>query len=268
MFGEIYAPLPDAGRYLDRLGFGGTPIPDVQTLSALVSAHRAHVPFENLDVYDAEAAISLGTEALFDKIVDRRRGGYCFELNALFTGLLTSLGYDVYPVCARVVWMSGPDEYRPISHRAGIVTIDGTRYFVDVGFGGPSPDGALKLDDPSPQRSGADTFAAIKDPDGDFVICRVKDGENERLLKFSDRRCDNVDFLAPNEFQSRNPASGFRKVRMVNLTTPDGSVSLTGNQLTIRKGGEVTETVLENPEQLRRALRTHFGIAVEFPLKP
>ena len=265
MFEEYYAPLPDQARTLERLGLTDVEKADLDTLNRLIHAHQMTVPFENLSVYDAETDIELDTASLYDKIVVHRRGGYCFELNALFTSLLQSLGYDCCPVMVRVVWMS--TAYRPITHRACIVTINGIRYFVDVGFGGPSPRTAIRLDDPNPQTSGPNDFVFDKAPDGDFIIYRLTGGGREQLLKFSDRCCENVDFLGPNEYQSKNKNSGFKKVRMINISLENGSVAITGNNLRIHRDGVVEETVLDTEDKLRQALKEHFGIIVDFPLK-
>ena len=265
MFEEYNAPLPDQKQYLERLGVTGTLTPDKQTLDRLILAHQKTVPFENLDVYDAGGDIRLDTAGLFNKIVERRRGGYCFELNGLFMNLLQSLGFDGYPIAVRVVW--GQDCYMPISHRAGIVLIGGKRYFCDVGFGGPQPGTALDLDDKNPQRSGSDVFIFTEDPDGDTVISRITQQGRERLLKFSERRCEDVDFLAPSEYQSKNKDSGFKKSRMVNIATDSGSVSINDNILRIHHNGHVTEKTLETTEALTAALKQYFGIEVDFPLK-
>ena len=265
MYEELYAPLPDKKLYLERIGITGEITPDLKTLDRLILAQLRHVPFENLDVYDAGTDILLDIEALFDKIVVRRRGGYCFELNALFMSLLKDIGYNCYPVMVRVVWMS--TGYTPISHRGGIVTIDGIRYFVDVGFGGPAPCSALKLDDPGEQQSGANRFIFDKAQDGDFVIYRLLDGGREQLLKFADRPCENVDFIAPNHYLSQSKQSYFRMMRMSNISREDGSVAINNNILRIHKNGQVDEIVLDSEDKVRKALREHFGIDVSFPLK-
>jgi N-hydroxyarylamine O-acetyltransferase len=80
MFEEYYAPLPSKKQYLERIGLSGAFKPDKETLDRLIQAHQTSVPFENLDVYDAAREIRLDTQGLFDKLVARRRGGYCFEL--------------------------------------------------------------------------------------------------------------------------------------------------------------------------------------------
>ena len=264
-FEPIYAPLPDREAYLKRIGYEGAVSPDLETLNALIRAHLTHVPFENLDVYDAGADIPLDTASLFDKIVTRRRGGYCFELNALFYALLKDIGFDCYPIAVRVVRAS-MRRVSPLSHRATIVTIDGVRYFADVGFGGPAPHRALELDNPAEQLSDGQRFFFDKSG-GDTVLCRATDSGNERLLQFSEAPVDPIDFLALNEYQAKSKMSGFRMVRMVNIATEDGAVSMTGNVMRVHKNGEVTETAFTTQEELRRALRDYYGIEVDFELK-
>ena len=265
MFEEYYAPLPDRQQYLERLNYTGPLTPDKTTLDSLVRAHQMAVPFENLDVYDAGREIRVDTAGLYDKIVTHRRGGYCFELNGLFMSLLKNLGFKGFPISVRVVWRL--DIYMPISHRASVILLDGKRYFCDVGFGGPQPCTALDLDNPNPQRSGENEFIFDKAADGDTVIWRLTPEGREKLLKFSERPCENVDFLAPNEYQSRNANSGFKRTRMVNIATDSGSVSINDNVLRIHHNGLVTEKTLEREDELSEALRQYFGIVVDFPLR-
>jgi N-hydroxyarylamine O-acetyltransferase len=264
MYEELSAPLPDRKKYLERIGLTDDLKPSLETLDKLIFAQLCSVPFENLDVYDAGAEIPLEIDALFDKIVTRRRGGYCFELNALFMSLLKSIGFECYPVMVRVVWKA--TGYMPITHRAGIVAINGTRYFCDVGFGGPAPSRALRLDDKSPQSCGDQTFVFDNAPDGDFIIYRLAGGR-EQLLKFDDRPCENVDFLGPNEYLSRNRKSGFKLSRMVNITRPDGSAAINKTSCaSIKTAGWRRPSSTRTKSSGRRCARISVS-EVSFPLK-
>jgi len=264
-FKPLYAPLPDNGRYyLERIGMSPVENLDKETLDKLIICHQRAVPFENLDIYDAEADISLEIPALYDKIVQRRRGGYCFELNAAFMSLLASLGYDCYALAVRVVW-NFPD-VMPISHRATVVTIDGVRYFCDVGFGGPSPQDALYLDVDGFQESGTNVFQIEKGESG-TVIHRMVNGKQERLLLFSETPCDPVDFLALNEYQSKSKDSMFRKGRLLNLVTETGSITLSGNVLKIHDNDNTSEVTLSDEQELKAALIRHYGLSVDYSLK-
>jgi N-hydroxyarylamine O-acetyltransferase len=146
------------------------------------------------------------------------------------------------------------------------VTIDGERYFCDVGFGGPAPHRALRLEDAVVQISDGQRF--VFDRSGDeTVLSRLTDAGNEKLLAFSERRADPIDFLALSEYQSKNKNSGFKRTRMVNILTETGSAAINGSVLRVHRDGTVTETILDSPKALREALKHHFGIEVDFPLK-
>jgi len=264
VFDPLYEPLPDAEQYLKRLGITSFQKPDKETLDALILAHLRTVPFENIDIYDASADVSIGIPDLFDKIVIRRRGGYCFELNAVFAALLTSLGYDCYSVAVRIVWHY--ERPMPVTHRAMIVTIDGIRYFCDVGFGGPLPQCALLIDESGGQPSAGNVFFFEKDAAYGTMLCRLFEGEKEPILSFFEEPTEQVDFLAPHEWQSQNSYSMFKNGRLCNRVTESGVVTLGGNVLRVHSDGNVVETTLETEEELRGALKEHFGIEGNFPL--
>ena len=264
LFKPLYAPIPDSRNYLERIGIGQIEHADKETLDRLVISHQRTVPFENLDVYDALADISLGIPDLYDKIVLRRRGGYCFELNAAFSALLTSLGYSCYPVAVRVV--QNFSCFMPLTHRATIVTIGGVRFFCDVGFGGPSPQGALLLDETGAQSSGTNTFVITKSVRG-TIINLLAEGNMDPVLTFSEAPVDPVDFLALNEYSSKNKNSMFRNIRLCNLVTETGCVTLSDDVLKIHSENSVTEKTLKTETELRAALKEYFGIEVSFALK-
>lgn len=119
--------------YLKRLELPWPSQNDRPSLDALIGQHLAVIPFENLDTALFKRPIKLDTENLYEKIVQNHRGGYCFELNALFLGLLRGLGYEAWPVGCRVLRSS---KLPPIYHRASVVLLDGCLLFCDVGFGG------------------------------------------------------------------------------------------------------------------------------------
>ena len=122
-----------AKAYLERIGYKGQVQKDEKTLNRLIRSHLERVPFENLDVCDLGKIPSLEEEALFEKIVARRRGGYCFELNTLLQALLQALGYTVYPVAVRVLW--NREFFPPVSHMALVVPFADRKYLCDVGYG-------------------------------------------------------------------------------------------------------------------------------------
>ena len=151
-------PIPDIAAYLKRIGLSEAPPRLLDGLNALIWAHQTHVPFEDLNTSWLRLPVSLEIPALYDKVVLRRRGGYCYELNALFTRLLLDLGFDARSVFCRVV--RGRDFLPPCAHRAVVVALEGRLYFCDVGFGGPMPAGALQIADGAGGTCAGNTFAS------------------------------------------------------------------------------------------------------------
>lgn len=120
-------------RYLERVGIRlDERSPSMGLLSELQLAHLISVPFENLDVFHGRG-VSTDVESSLSKIVDRRRGGWCFELNGAFGWLLREIGFEVDYVSCRV--FNDGDWGPPLDHCALVVHLDGQRIFVDVGFG-------------------------------------------------------------------------------------------------------------------------------------
>ena len=258
MYEGLYAPLPDAKRYLERLG---TDMPELspEGLSALVVAHHDAVPFENYAVCEEKKSVSLAIPDLFDKIVTRRRGGYCFELNALFCSLLRSLGFDARPLLCRIL---RADRAHPAPlHRATAVYFGDDRYFADVGFGGPMPEGAVQFDG-SVQTARGSSFRIVPS-DGRFLdLLRLEDGAWIPSIRFSRDPVDEVDFVPANYFCSSSPDSGFVIHRMANICRPDGFARIADDVFTLRTAeGDETRRI-SSPEEERSLLREYFGIVL------
>ena len=114
----------DVEAYLERIGYRGGREPNAENLAALVAAHRFTVPYETLDLWRGRH-VTLAEEALFDKIVTRRRGGYCFELNELYGYLLRALGFHVRDCFAR--FLAGETELPMRRHHVLLVNVPGER---------------------------------------------------------------------------------------------------------------------------------------------
>jgi N-hydroxyarylamine O-acetyltransferase len=124
----------DTARYLQRIGMDAqVGPPSLDLLTALQAAHMIHVPFENLHVYHRRGPRT-DAEWSVPKIVEERRGGWCFEVNGAFAGLLRSLGFQAHHVSCQV-WEPTGEWGTPFDHLASMVELDGERWFVDVGFG-------------------------------------------------------------------------------------------------------------------------------------
>lgn len=123
----------DLARYLERIKLPVASVADGQTLDRLQFAHRQHIPFENIDV-KLGRPVSIDGAAVFEKLVTRARGGYCFEQNQLFLDALTALGFSARTLLARV-WL-GAKDMPPQTHSLILVTIDDELWIADAGFGG------------------------------------------------------------------------------------------------------------------------------------
>ena len=245
--------------YLERIGAEEPAARDEETLNRLIVSHLQTVPFENLDVVDFGLVPDLQEDKLYEKIVTRRRGGYCFELNTLFGSLLESLGYAVYPVGVRVMW--NRDFIPPLSHMGLVTELDGRRYYCDVGFGGPGPKGLLRLE-PSEQDVGGQMFRVRVAEDGDNLVERRHHGEWKAVLRFADRPVRTADFQLMNFYCARNETVLFSKTRVLNLCTPRGSKALTGLELVVREDGRERKTVYNSRTELEEGLEKEFGIKV------
>lgn len=259
MFEELYVALPDTDAYLKRINFTAPQRLNRETLDALILHHLMAVPFENLDVAELDLEVSLATVDLFDKLVTRRRGGYCFEANALFMGLCQSLGFSCQALVGRVMW--NKDFYPQPGHRASVVTINGRRLFCDVGYGGPTPCETLDMDTDAVQKTIGGDFAFQPHPNG-LLLVKYIDGVPRPLILIDERPADPVDFIPLNFFYSRSPISVFRAKPIVNIKTQTGSIAIDGDTLRFHVNGTLREEQLATPQQRAQALKTHFGIVL------
>src|SRR5712672_3146723 len=128
---------PDLDSYFARIGYTGPRNPTLEVLNSIAEAHIQSIPFENLDVL-LRRSISLEPAAIFQKLVLDRRGGYCFEQNGLLLEILSTMGFQVAPLSARVRWQRPRDFTPPRTHVFLCAAINGESWLVDVGVGGLS----------------------------------------------------------------------------------------------------------------------------------
>ncbi|MGC5012419.1 arylamine N-acetyltransferase family protein [Streptosporangium sp. DT93] len=245
-------------RYLERLGVPRPAEPDVQGLRALQLAHLRTVPFENLSIHLGEP-ITLDPGALFDKVVGRNRGGFCYELNGLFAGLLTGLGYRVTVLAAR--GLDGDTPGPLFDHLALRVDLD-EPWLADVAFG-DFADGPLRLDERAEQRDAAGVFRIAPAPGdhgerGDLDVVR-EGGPGYRLTA---RPYELADFVPTCWWQETSPRSHFTASPVCSMRTERGRITISGRRLVRTEHGERTERVLDDAG-LRAAYLDHFGIALD-----
>ena len=259
MYEALYTPLPDCEAYARRIGVRWPLTPDLPTLDEILFCHQCAVPFENLEPYAQGRTPSLEIPALYDKVVVRRRGGYCFELNALLCSFLQGVGYEAWPVSCRIV--RGKNFIPPMLHRGVVVRLGETMYYCDVGFGGPQPAGALPLGGRRDLRG--ETFLCEKREGEWWGIDRItSQGQRERVFEFWAMPLPASYFVPYNYYCANSPDSVFTQKRMLNLRTPRGSLALTEDVLTEHRDGEVLTARAESREALQKMVEDRFGIKV------
>lgn len=244
--------------YLDRIGYTAGPERTPENLHKLIRCHLETVPFENLDICYNPKRMSAKYEDMYHKVVERKRGGICFELNSIFCWLMDAMGYEVYPLHVRLLMR--PDMPAPITHRGNMAIIDGVKYFCDVGFGGPGPKGLICVDETEVQYVAGEPF--IVEKDGVYVtISRQNEGKWFPIIRFADIPAVHEDFDFLLFAFTVDPEAHFVKSRIVNLCRPDGDyLALTDMDFTKKENGQVTKRTLANEEEVWEVLRTEFGI--------
>jgi N-hydroxyarylamine O-acetyltransferase len=243
--------------YLSRIGVSKPQVLDAAALADLHRAHLVTVPFENLSIHLGEE-ISLAECDLLSKLVTRRRGGFCYELNGAFALLLEALGGHVTRVAARVY--GGERIGPPFGHLALVVRIkDGTGpWLADVGFGSHSTY-PLLLDSRDVQLDPAGSFAIVDAGNGDLDV--LKDGEPQYRVEMRPRDLD--DFVPTCWYQQTSPHSHFTQGVICSLLTEPGRITISDRTLIQTIDSERSEQDLPTDADVLAAYREYFGIRLD-----
>lgn len=263
-------PAPDLDAYFARIGHRGERTATLATLQAVVLAHVQAIPFENLDVLLGRG-IDLSPAAIERKLVQQRRGGYCFEQNALLLAVLQALRFDAVPLSARVRLQRPRDFTPPRTHMFVMVTLAGERWLCDVGVGGLSPTAPLRLDVETPQatpheprrliRHGSWASGDRRSPDARIFHQVQIAGQWQDVCEFTLEPMPPIDREVANWFTSAHPQSHFRNRLMAARATADGRITLLNRELTHRRGdGTGTTTMVRDERHLLAVLAQEFGL--------
>jgi len=225
---------------------------DLQSLNTLLFAQLTHIPFDSLDVWGAGACPSLVLEDIYEKIVKKGRGGYCFELNTLFRSLLNALGFDAYQAAAIITKPDGAST--PPAHNVILCPLNGKTYFLDVGYGGPVPYQALELTEGQ-----QGDFYLKSEGENTYSVHRITETEQRCLIRFRNVAVAVSELIPLNFYISQMPDSHFRHMIHLNRRNPDGSIySLDGKEFKIytREGTEIRP--LRSIGEVKDIMRTYF----------
>ncbi len=270
--------------YLERINYHGSREPNAETLRELQLAHLKSVPFENLSIH-AHEPIILADDALFAKIVEKRRGGFCYEANGLFAALLRALGFKVSMLAAEVANAAG--EFGPeFDHMTLVVELE-ERWLVDVGFGDSFLE-PLRLDERETQVQSHRAYKIVVEQaflpvhllwedrqeclsysSGDSYLTllqREDDGPWQPQYRFTLKTHEYPDYAEMCHYHQTSPDSHFTRGRICSRATEAGRISLSEMRLITtsrNEDGEVRqERVLANPEEYAQVLREEFGVVL------
>lgn len=212
---------------------------NLEGLKRLQAQHMENMLFENLDIIVGRK-IALDTPHLFDKMILKKRGGYCFELNTLYAELLKSLGFFPQPVLGRV-WLSNPKSTPPRNHLALLVKLEGKTYVTDVGFGGLVSRIPLNIHVATPIKDKDGLVRIIPFRDHQFMIQRQTTKGWSHLYSFETVEISEEDISISNYYMSTNPNSHFFYHKFVGKNTVDGRIALFNNKISFRKGVQIMD---------------------------
>lgn len=244
--------------YLQRIDYHRDRTPNAETLRNLHHAHMLAVPFENFDIHQGRP-ILLAENLFYEKIVLRRRSGFCYEANGLFAALLRELGFNVTLLSARVM-----DDGRPgpeFDHLTLLVQLE-ERWLADVGFGDSFRE-PLRLDDPNAQLQNHGTYRLTRDGEQWTLLARSSDNEWKPQYVFTLRPYQLADFAGLCHYHQTSPESHFTRKRVCSLATPVGRVTLSDMRLIITQNGERQERMLASKEEYANALREYFEFKLD-----
>ncbi|KIM09376.1 MAG: acetyltransferase [Sulfurovum sp. PC08-66] len=236
--------------YLSRIDYEGETANDLATLTKLMQKQLRSIPFENTLV-QAGRIPSMVPEDIVDKILYRRRGGYCYEVNGIFSMALTAIGFEWYFAGARP--MTYPTR-RPKTHMVLIVRVEGREYLSDTGFGGYALRAPMEIVEGEVVQEG-DRFR-LERVEGEYVLSALVQDVWQRLYGFASVPQEWIEFSLANYFNATHPDTIFTQKKLAIMQTPRGRKILVDNELKL-----IEEGVLEKSEvDYARALKEHFGL--------
>ncbi len=231
----------------------------------LKAIHRLHpraIPFENLNPL-TRRAVKLDLESVERKLVDDRRGGYCFEQNALLANVLIELGFQVTPLIGRVLWGREPDAVPPRTHMVLRIDLDNEAWIADVGFGSVTLTSPVRLTPGLAQRTDLGIFRlADASHDPLYLEVQARDQTWSRVYRFDLHPVEWIDYETSNWYTSTSPEAIFANNLIVCRVLDDTRLALLNDQLNEREadGSIVREQRLASADELAACLHDRFGL--------
>lgn len=244
--------------YLERIGFQSRILLSEEILHGLHKAHTLSIPFENLDVFFGRP-IALDLPTLFGKLVTGNRGGYCFEMNGLFSAVLGKIGFEVVPLLARVAFDFNR-QFGPKTHQVLMVKTGSSRWLVDVGFGKDGIISPLLLDTTDDQHQFGRIYRIEPHPQFGYILDLRTPDRDFCQYAFTLDKCWPADFVMANHFTATYPESLFVKTLVCTMPTEQGRVTLTDRHLKIVSNSIVRQTEIRDLGDFGAKLSAHFKL--------
>lgn len=247
-----------ARQYLRNLNVDEN-LPKVELINKMIEQHLVNYSFNNIDLLLNEGQIlSLEIDDLYQKTVERKRGGYCFEHNKLLFNMLGQLQFDVKACLARVTF--NQDIEVPQSHRYTIVRIDGADYLADVGFGAYTPNRLIGFSGASYETSNGRTYRLKNLGDDIFALQIMRDGGFFTLYTCSTIACYEIDFDVANYYTNTHPDSNFTKSLSLAIGVDHKIIFVKQNILTVLDDDKRLETPILDAQQFGNIVEQYFKI--------
>ncbi len=248
--------------FLNRIGMDEkTPVSlDIDFLGRVQTACVTHIAYENLDILNGKP-LNLDADALFEKIVLKGRGGYCFELNGLLAYMLGKMGFSVSERFAR--FLRGEGEIPMRRHRAVIVSLPDGDWFLDIGVGQIAPRLPIKMEENLVQSQNGEVYVFEKDHRHGWLLRELHDGAWRNYLAVPNDNAYPVDFIQPSFFCENHPDSIFRKQRMIAIKTESGRKTIDADTYKVFEG-ETLKEIYKNlkDEEIAGILKREFMLNV------
>lgn len=244
--------------YFSRIGTSVPDAPDVDALFEIQRRHILNVPFENLDIIAGDVPLSLETADLFDKVVTRRRGGFCYELNLLLGDMLALVGFDVTMLSGSHPKYGDDFDHAFLGVRA---RGDERLWVVDVGF-------ADNFREPLPFEPGAWTndgrddyqFRPTRENPKRYELVRMRADAEAVMFTFELQPRSRADYQPRCNWYATSPESRFTQGPLVCIEHDGGRISLTMNRLLNTFNGQRLRQDIESEEDFTSCLKEVFGI--------
>jgi len=249
--------------YLERIHYSDAIKPDIRTLGKLQLAHMQSVPFENLDI-GLHRTIEIYEQAIWNKLIVNKRGGFCYELNGLFAWLLKQIGFGVTYLNARDYHEADNTFGIDFDHLVLMVHIPNasTRWLVDVGWGDTFTQ-PLNIDTTEWQQQGLRSYRLEPFRDG-YQLWQMGDGDKIERQYYFDLTPHQfpTEYEAACQYHQTSPQSIFTRNRIISRLTANGRISLDNDRVIITTTGKREETLLQSEEEFHELLKKHFDIVL------